>query len=83
MLLYPKGRLLKRLNGMTLGVSHGSARSIAAARVVMDFLGTEIDIRAALGRLGTFDLDEPTVPESVKRAIRNDMQADETMFLAR
>ena len=83
MLLYPKGRLLKRLNGMTFGVSHGSARSIAAARVVMDFLGTEIDIRAALGRLGTFDLDEPTVPEGVKRAVRNDMRADETMFLAR
>ena len=83
MLLYPKGRLLRRLNGVTLGVSHGSARSIAAARVVMDFLGTEIDIRAALGRLGTFDLDEPTVPESIKRAIRNDMRADETMFLAR
>lgn len=83
MLLYPKGRLLKRLSGMTLGVSHGSARSIAAARVVMDFLGTEIDIRAALGRLGTFELDEPTVPEGVKRAVRNGMRADETMFLAR
>ena len=83
MLLYPKGRLLKRLSGMTLGVSHGSARSIAAARVVMDFLGAEIDIRAALGRLGTFDLDEPTVPEGVKRAVRNEMRADETMFLAR
>ena len=83
MLLYPKGRLLKRLSGMTLGVSHGPARSIAAARVVMDFLGTDIDIRAAMGRLGTFDLDEPTVPEGVKRAVRNDVRADDTMFLAR
>lgn len=83
MFLYPKGRLLKRLSGMILGVSHGSARSIAAARVVMDFLGTEIDLRAALSRLGTFDLDEPTVPESVKRAVSNDIRADETMFLAR
>ena len=83
MLLYPSGRILKRLNGMTLGVSHGSARTIAAARVVMDFLGTEIDIRTALSRLGTFELDEPTIPEAIKRAVRNDMQADETMFLAR
>ena len=83
MLLYPKGRLLKRLSGITLGVSHGSARWIAAARVVMDFLGTTIDIRAALGRLGTFDLDEPTVPEGVKRAVRNDIREDETMFVAR
>ena len=83
MLLYPKGRLLKQLHGVTLGVSHGSARSIAAARVVMDFLGTEIDIRAALSRLGTFDFDEPSVPKSVKRAVTNDIAADETMFLAR
>ena len=83
MILYPKGRLLKRLHGLTLGVSHGTARSIGAARVVMDFLGTEIDIRAALGRLGTFDLNEPSVPQAIKRAVENDMRADETIFLAR
>ncbi len=83
MLLYPKGRRLKRLHGLTLGVSHASARSIAAARVVMDFLGTEIDIRTALASLGTFDLDEPSVPDGVKRAVKNDMRDDETMFLAR
>ncbi|MCW6512716.1 hypothetical protein [Lichenifustis flavocetrariae] len=83
MVLYPKARLLKRLHGLTLGVSHGPARSIGAARVVMDFLGTEIDIRAALSRLGTFDLDEPSLPEAVKRAVRNDMRDDETMFMAR
>jgi hypothetical protein len=83
MILYPKGRLLKRLHGMTIGVSHGTDRSIAAARVVMDFIGTEIDARAALSRLGTFDLDEPSVPDAIKRAIGNDMRADETLFLAR
>ena len=83
MILYPKGRLLKRLHGLTLGVSHGTARSIGAARVVMDFLGTEIDARAALGRLGTFDLDEPSVPDAIKRSVANDMRADETIFLAR
>lgn len=83
MFLYPKGRLLKRLNGLTLGVSHSSARPIAAARVVLDFLGTEIDIRSALSKLGTFDVDEPSVPADVKRAVKNDMHADETIFLAR
>ena len=83
MILYPMGRLLNRLHGLTLGVSHGTDRSIGAARVVLDFLGTEIDIRAALVRLGTFDLDEPTVSEGIKRAVMNDMRADETMFIAR
>ena len=83
MILYPKGRLLKRLHGLTLGVSHGTARSIGAARVVMDFLGTVIDTRAALVSLGTFDLDEPTIPEAIKRAVLNDMRTDEMMFIAR
>ncbi len=83
MVLYPKARLLRRLHGLTLGVSHGPARLIGAARVVMDFLGTEIDIRAALNRLGTFDLNELSVPEAVKRAVRNDMRDDETLFVAR
>jgi hypothetical protein len=83
MLLYPRGRVLKRLNGLTLGVGHGPARPITAARVVMDFLGTEIDQRAALGSLGTYDLDEPSVPAAIKRAVRNEVDPDETLFSAR
>ena len=70
MILYPKRRLLRRLHGMTIAVSHGSTHAIGAARVVMDFLGTEIDIRAALNALGTFDADEPSVPEPIRRGIR-------------
>ena len=83
MILYPKKRLLRRLHGLTIGVSHGSTRAIAAARVVMDFLGTEIDLRAAFGALGTFDADDPSVPEPVRRGVRNEVRSDETLFLAR
>ncbi len=83
MILYPKRRLLRRLHGMTIAVSHGSARAIGAARVVMDFIGTEIDVRAALGALGTFDADDPSVPEPVRRAVKNEIRPDETLFLAR
>ena len=83
MILYPKRRLLRRLHGMTIGVSHGSTRAIGAARVVMDFLGTEIDIRAALDALGTFDVEDPSVPEPVRRGVRNEIRPDETLFLAR
>ena len=83
MIMYPKRRLLRQLHGMTIGVSHGSTRAISAARVVMDFLGTEIDIRAALGVLGTFDADDTSVPEPIRRGIRNEIRPDETLFLAR
>ncbi len=83
MILYPKRRQLRRLHGMTIGVSHGSARAIGAARVVMDFIGTEIDVRAALGALGTFKADDPSVPEPVRRAVENEIRPDETLFLAR
>ena len=83
MILYPRRRILRRLHGLTIAVSHGSARAIGAARVVMDFLGTEIDIRAALNALGTFDADHPSVPEAIRRGIRNEIRPDETLFLAR
>lgn len=83
MILYPKKRLLRQLHGMTIGVSHGSTRAIGAARVVMDFLGTDIDVRAALGALGTFDADDPSVPEPIRRGVRNEIQPEETLFLAR
>ena len=83
MILYPRGRILKRLNGLTLGVSHGPARAIAAARVVMEFLGTEIDKRAAMARLGTFGVDDPSVPAAIKTAVRNGMTAEETLFTTR
>ena len=83
MILYPKRRLLRRLYGMTIGVSHGSARAIGAARVVMDFLGTKVDVRAALDALGTFDADDPSVPEPIRRAVKNEIRPDETLFLAR
>ncbi len=83
MILYPKRRLLRQLHGMTIGVSHGSTRAIGAARVVMDFLGTEIDIRAALDALGTFDADDPSVPEPIRRGVENEIRPEETLFLAR
>ena len=83
MILYPKRRLLRQLHGMTIGVSHGTTRAIGAARVVMDFLGTQIDIRTALGALGTFDADDPSVPEPIRRGIRNEIRPDETLFLSR
>ena len=68
---------------MTLGVSHGSAHAIGAARVVMDFIGTEIDVRAALSALGTFGADDPSVPEPVRRAVANEIRPEETLLLAR
>lgn len=83
MILYPRRRVLKQLHGMTIGVSHGSTRAVGAARVVMDFLGTQIDIRAALGALGTFDANDPSVPEAIRRGVKNEIRPDETLFLAR
>ena len=83
MILYPKRRVLRQLHGMTIGVGHGSTRAIGAARVVMDFLGTEIDIRAGLDALGTFEVDDPSVPEGVRRGVSNEIRPDETLFLAR
>ncbi|TPK71898.1 helix-turn-helix transcriptional regulator [Mesorhizobium sp. B2-4-18] len=83
MFLYPRGRKSRRMNGLTVSVSHGPARAIAAARVVMDFIGTEIDRRVALSGLGSYDLDDASVPATIKRAVLNDLDPGETLFAAR
>ena len=38
---------------------------------------------AGRGALGTFDADDPSVPEPVRHAIGNEIRPDETLFLAR
>ena len=38
---------------------------------------------SALGALGIFDADDPSVPEPVRRAVGNEIRPDETLFLAR
>mgnify|MGYP001191711382 CR=1 FL=1 len=82
-MLYPKGRVLKQLNGMTLAIGHASERPIGAARVAMEFLGVDINIRAAYAAIGTFDADDPSIPKSVRQAVMNTPRDDETLFFAR
>lgn len=83
MLLYPKRRVLERLDGMVIGLGHSWDRPITSARLVMVYLGKSIDVRAALRMLGAFDPDDVAIPAVVKRAIKNDIVADETLFRVR
>jgi transcriptional regulator with XRE-family HTH domain len=83
MLLYPKRRMLERLDGMVIGLGHSWDRPITSARLVMVHLGTNIDIRAAFRMLGSFDPDDVAIPAVIKRSIKNDIDGDETLFRVR
>ncbi|PBB86865.1 helix-turn-helix transcriptional regulator [Mesorhizobium sp. WSM3876] len=83
MLLYPKRRLLERLDGMVIGLGHSWDRPITSARLVMEYLGKKIDIRAALRMLGAVDADDVAIPAAIKRKIKNDIHNDETLFRVR
>jgi hypothetical protein len=82
-MVYPKRRMLERLDGMVIGLGHNWDRPIGASRLAMEYLGRNIDVRAALRMLGSFDVDDATIPVAIKKSIKNDIQADEMLFFVR
>ncbi|HVL75711.1 MAG TPA: helix-turn-helix transcriptional regulator [Noviherbaspirillum sp.] len=79
--LYPtyKNRVA-RLSGLMLGVSASNQRAIACTRVVFEFLGKSIDVRAALRRCGLFDPAEGAVDRTILKVIDNSAHKDRHHF---
>lgn len=71
------------MSGLTLGISSGIGREIACYRVVWEFLGDRIDVRAALKSIGLYDAESTIVPKDIRSAIGNEVTADEHAFVAR
>ncbi len=83
-ILFPSFRnRLTRLTGVKIGVSDNSERMPCCARVVYEYLGTDIHVRKALARCGLHDTDGCGVDASILEAVRNDMVAGEYLFRAR
>ena len=83
-ILFPtfKNRV-SRLTGLKLGVSGTGERMPSCARVLYEYLGTNIDIRRALALCGLYELDSPEIDESITAAVMNDVQPGEWHFRAR
>lgn len=81
-ILFPSFRnRLTRLTGVKIGVSDNSERMPCCARVLYEFLGTDIPVRKALAHCGLHDTHG--VDASILEAVRNDMVAGEYLFRAR
>lgn len=71
------------MSGLTLGISSGIGRDVACYRVIWEFLGNRIDVRAALKGIGLYDLESSVIPRDIRAAIGNDIGPEESALVAR
>ncbi len=83
-ILFPsfKNRI-SRLTGLKLGVADSSERMPCCARVLYEYLGSEVDVHRALGLCGVYELESAEIDASIREAVQNDMKPDEWHFRAR
>ncbi len=82
-ILYPtfKSRL-DVLHGLLLGVAGRASREPVCARVLMEYLGKEVNLKTAMKQTGLYDFNSPDITDKVKDAILNDVRPGETCFRA-
>jgi transcriptional regulator with XRE-family HTH domain len=71
------------LTGLTMGITGGGERDIACYRIVWERINKSTKLRDALRSCGTFEPDDPSVPDDIKSAIENGISADECGLVAR
>jgi transcriptional regulator with XRE-family HTH domain len=74
---------ISRLHGLRIGVPASGLRTPSCVRVVMEYLGGKVNVRKALRMCGLYDLDDESLDEAIKQAVRNDMQPEDWHFKAR
>lgn len=83
-ILFPsfKNRV-SRLTGLKLGVSGSGERMPCCARVLYEYLGSQVDLRKTLALCGLYDLDTPDIDDSIRQAVVNNIDPSEWHFRAR
>jgi transcriptional regulator with XRE-family HTH domain len=71
------------LPGLAVGVTRSSGREIACYRVVMEYLGRQVDLRAAIRRCGLYEGGDEAIDADIVRRIRADILPHEYAFVAR
>lgn len=83
-ILYPTfTNRLTRLHGLRLGVSSNSERLPCCARIVLEYLGSNVNLRKSLSFCKLYDFDSDEIDPSIREAIINDCGSDDTHFRAR
>ena len=72
--LYPSFKnKVSRLPGLILGTSGMTSREPICGRIVLEYIGANIDVRAAMRVCGLYDADSPEIDEHIKKSIFNDI----------
>lgn len=74
---------ISQLHGIKIGVSSSEQRRPTCVRVVWQFLGRQIDAKAALRRCGAFAPEDFPGSQDILAAIRNSLHGGEFGLLAR
>jgi len=79
--LYPRDRdQPSLLPGLTLGVTSTADREIACYRVILQYLGREVNVKRALRGCGLYDLEDPRIDPAIRDRVRNEMSPDDAAF---
>ena len=76
--LYPNyHHRIRQMRGIQTGGPVRRGRRPGASKVLLEYLGREIDARAALRRSGLFPPDSPELPDQIVDQIRNTIDTDQ------
>jgi transcriptional regulator with XRE-family HTH domain len=83
-ILYPSFQnRVERLTGLRLGVSGSGERAPCCARVVYEYLGSNINEKRAVAQCGLYEVDSDQIDEDICQSIKNDMKEGDWHFRAR
>lgn len=83
-ILYPSHRKQRPyLTGIILTIASGGNRQPFASRVVYEYLGSKIDLRAELDRCRLYPMDSDEIPEDILNRIGNNADPSDEVLLPR
>tara|TARA_R100000365_G_C2748110_1_gene78909 strand:- start:143 stop:943 length:801 start_codon:yes stop_codon:yes gene_type:complete len=71
------------LSGLTLGVSRTALRQVACYRVLMEFLGTTVNLRAVMQKCVLVEQDSPEIDATISQRLRAEILPQEHAFVGR
>jgi len=74
---------IRTITGIQTGAPHRNGRRPAASKVMLEYLGTEIDPRKALRRIGLFEPTDPGIPAGVADHVQNQIIPGQFVFEVR
>ncbi len=71
------------LSGLSIGIAPDSGHDISCFRSLCEYLGGEINIRAALSTCGAHKYDSPAISDYVRHCVTNELADNDYSFMPR